>query len=515
LKLVGGVSKNQMNPCPLSKIGTDSLVEKWILATKRNRELYTRYRQSDPDLYALWKDFSKYDKPDPLFDDQAFAKAYGFMSRAFGFHCKGSGIWDHEQVLGSWNMATSPGYPWNRSVHTTKEFVEVMGMHLPSIWEYFLNGGDICPIWNVSPKFELRKDAKLRERKIRSFTAAPKHFSYCVQKLCSDFNQKFYNSHSQTWSRVGMSMFGGDWDVMIRQLSRFKNGMEFDATQWDSSLAQRVLRAVCAFRKSMLDPRLGSEYHVALDRVYDEIIQGLCVLPGGHVFMKNAGNPSGSPNTVVDNTLGLYLVFAYITILAFKEKGVDISFEDFNKNVVAAMYGDDNTVTISDEWIGTLSAETILRISTAIGVAFRNEYPELRRVEDLKFLNMKTRKVNGVWMPFPDTDKMRGSMLNNDGSAVYRYVRLCGLRTVAFFSEVLPELEELIELAGKEMLQLDQDLVDASVGLSPRQAQSVYLTHAQLLALWFGFESKAVAGVKTDRFKNQSWFLGVLDQKTL
>jgi hypothetical protein len=480
---------------------TDDFVFAWLQANKRDLSLYSKYAQTQPDHDSLWRDFSKYDKP-TYPHDEFDELAYRFMARHFVYHCAQSQIATHEECLSNWESQSSPGYPWNTVFPDSGSFLKTMEQELPKMWDDFCAGGDAHVVWSVSPKFELRSADKLVEKKVRSFTAAPKHFTYILQKLGHDFNQKFYNANGRTWSRVGMSMFNLGWHSFITTMQRFPNHLELDGRQYDSSLDAADLEDARRFRQSCYSTSLRGRYDEVLKRAYDDIIHGLCVLPGGFSLLKNRGNPSGGAFTTVDNTQILFKKFAKVCIVIFHRKGIRLTYEDFMDNVVAGMYGDDNNVGMSDKFAQILTPQAILETSREFGLELRSEHAEFKRVEDLCFLNMNTRMCHGFYVPVPKTDKMRASMLHNVGSDVYRFVRLCGLRIVAYWNdEVMADLEPLIAAARVKVLSLAQDHKDADTGMTPQQCLSAYLTDSELLYLWLGRESK-VASINPNLFKS-------------
>jgi len=466
----------------------DTTVLNWIGETGRNFDDYNHYRQAQPTLYSLWKDFSKYDKPDPIISDSTIDKAFSFLCLEFEPYCHSCVIWSHKQAVSTWDLTSSPGYPWNLSLFTSAEFLEAFDQELPLWWEAFLRGRDLYPIWNISPKFEIRSNAKLDQYKIRSFTASPKHFTYIMQRLCADFNERFYASNSKTWSRVGMTMFNRGWDDLLRYLMFYDDGIELDGRQYDSSLFQRLLRKVCDFRKRCL--ATGSSWAAPyLDRIYDDIIHGRCVLPGGFIFQKRGGNPSGSANTVVDNTLCLYLLFAMVSIELFEEAGLELTYEMFSTHIRAAMYGDDNTLTMSKEFARVLTPDAILFKSRQLGLELVNEYPNPLLAKDLKFLNMSTKLYSGMYVPVPNTQKIRGSMLHNVSTPIHRYARLCGLRNVCFWnSDLMVDISELMDITSKQLRSYDPEHVDHTVGMTARGVLSCFLTDSELMHLWLGRE---------------------------
>jgi len=467
---------------------TDKLVDEWISKEGLDVSKFNEYRRTDPDFPALWKDFVKYDKPEPAYDDAAFEKAFGFLVQHFYSHCAESPVLGHE-VIDTWEGRSSPGFPWNLEFKDSTSFLKKYETMLPKWFDSFLDGGSLHTLWQVSPKSEIRSWDKIKQRKIRSFTASPKHFSYVCQRLCLGFNQKFYNSAGKTWSRVGFTPFHGGWHDLILCLSRLLNGYSFDATQWDASMSIRLLRAICKFRKMCMRDAIAKDSRIgdALDRLYDDIISGFCVLPGGGIFQKTKGNPSGSPNTVVDNTLGLFLVFAYCVICMHWEDGKDVSYDQFMELFQAAFYGDDNTVTIDPSV--PFCVDSLLEHSTAIGVSLRSELEEIAPAEKLEFLSMTSVKFRGMYVPVPKSLKILGSLRWKKATPLISYVRVSGLRLIAYFSEVRPLLDSYAAfLRGRLGSLLQSDSCDNEFGVTGKAAGRAYLTDLEIENIYLGLE---------------------------
>lgn len=501
LDFLGRVSKSHM---PKNKDQhPDPVMLDFLAKTGRQIVEFQDYVQTDPDFFALWKDFIKYDKEQPPVDDEAFDQASVWLVRHFRPYCMGSGIASHEDCVRSWEAKSSPGWPWNLFYPTTKEFLAAHRDDLEAIYAMFMAGQSIGPVWQVSPKHELRSREKVNKRKIRSFTAAPKHFTYVGQRLCLDFNNRFYNACGKTWSRVGGTPFNQSWNDMMRKLCRFggKQGvdvvkaLELDASQYDSSLFSRVLRLVEKFRVACYVPRTNmptrEEYAEAMHRLYTEIIESVVVLPGGWVLMKRGGNPSGSLNTVVDNTLCLFVLFAYVMILIHRDLGLQLNYEDFVKHVEAVLYGDDNTVSFSDEMAPRVTSDLLVKHSSDIGVTLRPEYPDFRSPIRLKFLNMETRLVGEVFVPVANSRKMCSSMVQKASHPLTTFVRLNGLRLIGYWAPAREIVDEAIDFM-KRMYASVFDLVDPNEqGITGAIALSSYLPDARIEGLYLGRESYA------------------------
>jgi len=475
----------------------DPFVAKWLSEQKISLDTHNLYFQTDPDNHAVWKDFVKYSKPDLCPDLGCIRGSFEFLCEHFYPHCAGAGIWSHDQAISTWEGGSSTGYPWNLSIHLTRDFIPVFGSTMSDLYEEFLLGADPCVIWNVSPKYEIRSAEKINARKIRTFTAAPKHFSYMLQRLGGDFNERFFACNGRTWSRVGMSMFYGGWDEFIRYMLRFEDHLELDGVQFDSSLPESMFALCRRFRQMCYASSLDGKYDEPLARAYVSVVHGLCALPGGWLFLTKQGNKSGGVYTTIDNTKINFMAFAYAVLRAFQDLGEKCDYHRFITNCVAGLYGDDNNIGMSKEFAKILTPEKIRQYTSELGIEMRSEHPGFLPVTQLKFLNMRTIQVHGRYYPVPDTDKMRGSLLHVTSTHTYRFIRLCGLRLVCWWNaDLMKEIEALIDLTRPHLLT-NVDFLDSQSGMKNSAALAMYLTPLQMGHLWNGEE---VASVNTSLF---------------
>jgi len=154
LAFLGWTNKPFLHPTDKHLL-TNSLVDKWIDQNHYSLEDFNKYRRTDPDMRALWKDFAKYDKPEPDYDQGAWRKAEQFLYQHFFRYCCNSRILGDE-VVDTWERKSSAGFPWNMYFSNTEEFLVFFREKLPVFYDEFMAGGDLCPVWNVSPKTEVR-----------------------------------------------------------------------------------------------------------------------------------------------------------------------------------------------------------------------------------------------------------------------------------------------------------------------------------------------------------------------
>jgi hypothetical protein len=202
----------------------------------------------------------------------------------------------------------------------------------------------------------------------------------------------------------------GNWDRLYRKLKKFRKGYALDESQYDSSLRCYMMWGCAKFRWEML--RREDQTPANLRRIktfYRNLINTLILTPEGLLIMKKTGNPSGSVNTISDNTLILYCLLAYAWI---KTCNVDMdSYEDFEEETAKALVGDDNTWTVSDEAHEFYNAHTVIAVWKTLGITTTTDSMEPRVPEDLDFLSAKTIFIDGVAVPLYERAKLMTSLL--------------------------------------------------------------------------------------------------------
>lgn len=325
-----------------------------------------------------------------------------------------------EEALADMDMTTSPGYPWNLRA-TNKTLL----LRNPEVAEYMrtfyaqLGTPEARrPIWTSSVKSEVRDVFKVADGSMRTFTASAIEHTIGLNRACGDQNQLFYEAGSAltTWSRVGMSQFHGGWDAHIRLLMKPEGydstGWELDASQYDSSLSADMLRCVRDFRCECAE---DDRHRNKIRALYHDIINSVIVLTNGDVVEKHMGNPSGSANTVVDNTLLLMFIISYCYYVLSPEK---TSFSDMYalmvKLVSASLYGDDNTIIVHSSIQPWFNAKAMRDTAQQLGITLTADHWEPRPFHALGFLSHKTvySPYQSMFVPHADPQKMLASLLH-------------------------------------------------------------------------------------------------------
>jgi hypothetical protein len=167
-------------------------------------------------------------------------------------------------------------------------------------------------------------------------------FIVSMNQYCLAFNESFYDAALSIPSVVGLSPFYRGWNAVYHRLSKFAQGMSVDVKSYDSHMCALLLRSIRDIRIN-LSTNFTHEDYERFAVLYDEIINTLMILPSGEILQKFAGNPSGSPNTIVDNTICLWIV-VYFSLFYYGNFTIDL----IEKLFVFVFGGDDNTFTLSD-----------------------------------------------------------------------------------------------------------------------------------------------------------------------
>jgi len=416
----------------------------------------------------------KYAKFQPMPDKDANKVSLSWMYRHFQNYMFGSSKLDYRTVRSNIDMNTSPGYPWSLK-YPTKQEME-MNIRIEEVineYEKDLRSGQESkwlPVWTSSVKAEMRPDQKVRENKLRTFCASPIEHSIMLNKYCLHMNNRFYDAgvEGKVWSKVGVSKYNRGFHRIAMKLRKHPNGFNLDMKEWDSSEFASWLRDIADFR---LDCLRGSSTFEEGDeevvhKLYASIIDTLMILTNGDTVMKETGMPSGSSNTVVDNTLNLYRLLAYTFIRAMQESPENIqekmyTYTYFTNNVEAALYGDDNTLTISDELLPYFNAKVIALYAKELNmtVTAEDDIWEPQPVDKLCFLSHNFRLLdNGYYVPVPETKKVLCSLMYGSKRPDPRWhlLRAMALRMECFYNDeafkIIEGYIDYIMIQHKEVL---------------------------------------------------------------
>jgi hypothetical protein len=399
-----------------------------------------------PNQEAAYKSLSKYAKDVlPMSDKQIKAMniAWEWTSLQFSPYMGGARIRTVEEVVSDLDMNTSSGYPFNNLYSKKKELFNSD----PKITEFLEKdwGNLTDPGWTFiftnSLKEEIRPDEKTKANKIRTFCSGAVDGTVHGNRLFADMNEKMNAGYLRSSSGVGMSPLKGNWDSLYRKLNIFQNGYALDESEYDSSLRAYMMWACARLRWQQLRPEDQTEDNLMRLKVYyRNLINSLIITPEGVIVMKLGGNPSGSCNTINDNTLILYALLAFAWIMNCGSETVFTAdnqkdYSEFELNTMKILVGDDNTWTVSDWAHRFYNGKTVISTWNEIGVTTTTDSLEPRVAAELDFLSAKTIFYRGKAIPVYDRTKLMTSLLyaeTKSQSPAYSLLRAAALLQVGW-----------------------------------------------------------------------------------
>lgn len=314
--------------------------------------------------------------------------------------------------------------------------------------------------------------------------------------MCGEMCTKFYNSWAFSSSFVGGSTFHGRWNQLFRRLEKHPNAFECDESSYDATLQPVFIETLRDIMWEFVTPRHRSkEHHTIWKNLFAEIMRGVVLCPNGDLFFKFKGNPSGSFLTIVTNTIILYMLFCYAW-LCLAPEGMD-TFEAFQMNVELALCGDDNLYTVSDAAVGWFNLKAVIIVWQELGVIAKYEATGEGKLLERSFLSQRTVEKFGMYMPYPDYDKVVSSLLyhtNAHHHIRWSYLKAAALRISSFWNEHLNKvLYEYIAWLGRnysDQLRSAKDKRNQMDIFTWEQVNSVYKSDRAIVKLYTMDESK-------------------------
>jgi len=471
--------------------------------------LFTKYGLAVPNKLAGYSSLIKYDKPQPILDSLIRKKAMEWTKKHFAI-MGNSKVWhDFDYIKSELNMSASAGFGWGSdpSIRTKRDFYNCPGAKefVDSYFDDIKHQYGPVVFWTNNVKEEIRDREKIFLNKLRTFTGSPIEHVHACTRMFGDMNDKFYRSGNTGahWSFVGSTKFRRGWTQLFRRLSKHPNAYELDESEYDSSLFREVMYFMADLRVGMLAEEERTQENInRVWNLYVEIVDSVIVTQDGDVVTKNTGNPSGSSNTIVDNTIILFFLLAYAWLILCPEDFS--SYESFTSNVEAALNGDDNDWTVSDVGNKFFNALQVSKVWSGLGVTTKyGDSPDPRKLEDCQFLSSSFKKIGLDWVPVPDTQKVMCSMAYHLKSPTPRWslLRACALRIESFWNDECRQLLHsyilwlLTEYAME--LRVPCDPADQNDVFTFEHVFAVFKTDFQLRSLYLCEEGAGTADLSS------------------
>jgi hypothetical protein len=390
-----------------------------LFVTENQIHFPDNYHQIHSNSDAHYRALAAYDNVSTLnIHEPSFEFAEMFLVRMFAPHLYGCGVLSEEAVIADINKSSSPAWPAN--MQCTKKSQALRDFpHVPSFhWHSFSTLEPFIPIWLASDKQELRTIKKIKKfgaefDNNRVFTGSPFELTITGNRLCVDFNNRFYDCAGKTFSEVGASKFNGGF---ARLLARFTGFIcwSLDLKRYDSTQAERLLIALRRIRESMWANRYKTCDNMnRLFWYYYFIINAYIATTEGELIRKKQGTTSGNGNTIVDNTLLCILVLMYTYIFLFQKRspGETPEYQQMLATIMAAVCGDNLFLGVRPEIAEWFNAHSVAEVFLTLGLTITTDDWEGKPAQDLEFCSMTFGSIDGYVVPVCDYDKMICSLM--------------------------------------------------------------------------------------------------------
>jgi hypothetical protein len=286
----------------------------------------------------------------------------------------------------SLNRSSSAGYPWKlkcgEGKHDYLSYDEEkqihyiaknrLGWELNNAIDYLADSARrkvlTAPVYIASLKDEPVALKKIYlEPKTRGFAACPLHLLIPLRQYYHTLMATFVELFNEFPWKVGMNPLTSDFDTMYRQLrSKGYKAFDGDYKDWDATVVREFMVALYEIYADLIEEFIDMstvredtlEEHMNIVRVLSHYVTHPFVSIDEFVVTFPGGQMSGQPHTAIDNSIINFMYFYYAWLhLAPKDMQ---DFSAFQTHVGLAIFGDDNTATVSDEVAEFFNLQTLI-----------------------------------------------------------------------------------------------------------------------------------------------------------
>lgn len=222
-------------------------------------------------------------------------------------------------------------------------------------------------------KDERRKKEKVQQGKTRMISASPMDYTIACRMLFGDFVRWFMENRIGNGSAVGINPMGAEWTALATMLNKFPNVLAGDYSNYDGSASIAFMKSAL----SMINRWYDDGDSVAREVLFEHLINSHH-LSDGVVYEWCGSMPSGHFLTTTVNTLSNLVLICY-SALTLLESQVGRSLaiqrvtESYYGKVYAVAFGDDNAISVSDDWIEWFNQHSITEALAKVGYTYTDE----------------------------------------------------------------------------------------------------------------------------------------------
>jgi len=427
----------------------DQVVHEYILSRGEDPAVYQHYDVVPKRLRDAYISARRYDRPpDPLSPKvkALYDVAFDWISREFTPFLGGSRVMSYDEVTEWLHPMKSPGLPWTQLYPFKCDYW--MSPHsgfYVKYWDVLATPDYIKSLCSVSIKEEVRPRHKIDVGAIRTIVAMDTNHVQAHLQMYLHQNQRLVDSCGQHSMCLGLDLLRGGANRLVTRMSVHgpKSCVEADGVKFDAAKRSYQLRKVEELRWGWLAAEWKTPENRQRSRnLYEELCTAPLVMPDGHVFGRDGGNPSGQGATTPDN--GFMNIADWMVIYMLLTPPEYHTFECFQAFIKLCVCGDDINVAIARVLQEYITPKRIREIAAPqIGMEYTFGSEELQDFADLSFLghSFKATTVpnlgHKMFLPHIDCTRMRSNMLVDNSSQTLEMtiIRACGLRNETFACE--------------------------------------------------------------------------------
>ena len=360
----------------------------------------TDYLPADLCYEAMYNGLNKSTPDTTAMSDELVQKIVSYLETTYGKFVLRSRAKTFEEVVEQMNLETSPGFPWYFKYQTKRQVLENHWDEIKQEVEEIL-AGNLPPYPHTATlKDEFRPKEKVAtttdKLSTRIFQNVALSKVIAANMLFEDQNDQLMKHIREHPITLGVPMPGPQFPALFQDLQDFCKGQPLawddDGKGWDTMFHLSLAAAIREFRKK----HLPEAYHLAVDRIYDDVYMGFTIVAG--VVVRLPHQKSGWSNTGSDNSLAkdavYYVAYSDLNPLA------DVSL--YKREVKTFSNGDDGMGAKSHAGVNFPIKQVVDLLAEKYRIFIEVTSEDFKPVSDLIFLSHQI-----VWRNFP----MRGVIL--------------------------------------------------------------------------------------------------------
>lgn len=256
-------------------------------------------------------------------------------------------------------------------------------------------------------KDEPRKLAKIYDTTTtRSIIACPIDYTLAHRQYFHTASAAITALHRVTPIKIGINPQSLDWHALYHYHARVSDvGFDVDYAGWDYHVTKHVLSRIPRIYNAIYkacDPDWKLEHDTIRINLHAVMLEPL-VLINDLVVKCPGGQPTGQPQTALDNSLANFAHFLYawkILVKGHPELTPDLGC--FLDTCAISFYGDDNITTVKSEYVELLNFQTFAKVIRTLGSEITDNAKsgatlKVKPLQELEFLKRHFVMVDRYW----------------------------------------------------------------------------------------------------------------------